>query len=46
MYETAKDSKAKVTGTGDVNLKEGENTVKITVTAEAGNTKTYTLTSP
>lgn len=44
VYATALDQKAKVTGTGDVQLKEGDNTVKVTVTAEAGNTKTYTLT--
>lgn len=31
-------------GTGKVSLKEGENTIKVVVTAEAGNTKTYTLT--
>lgn len=35
---------ATVKGTGNVSLKEGENTVKITVTSEDGkNTKTYTL---
>lgn len=46
VYATAKDTpKAKVTsGTGKVVLKEGNNTVKVTVTAEAGNTKTYILT--
>lgn len=45
VYATAKaGSKAKVAGTGDVALKEGKNTIKVTVTAEAGNTKTYTLT--
>jgi len=44
VYATAVDSKAKVTGTGKVKLKEGNNTVKVTVTAEAGNTKVYTLT--
>lgn len=45
VYATTVDSKAKVTsGTGNVSLKEGNNTVKVTVTAEAGNTKTYTLT--
>lgn len=35
---------AKVSGTGKVSLKEGINEIKVTVTAEAGNTKTYTLT--
>ncbi len=44
VYATAVDSKAKVTGRGKVKLKEGSNTVKVTVTAEAGNTKVYTLT--
>ena len=43
IYAEAVDSKATITGTGNVNLKEGSNTFKITVTAEAGNTKTYTL---
>ena len=31
-------------GTGKVALKEGDNTIKVVVTAEAGNTQTYTLT--
>ena len=44
VYATAVDSKAKITGTGKISLKEGNNTVKVTVTAEAGNTKTYNLT--
>ena len=45
VYATAKDSKAKVEGTGKVSLKEGDNTVKVKVTAEDGTTtKTYTLT--
>jgi len=44
VYATAVDSKAKISGTGNVTLKEGDNTIKVTVTAEAGNTKTYTLT--
>ncbi len=45
VYATPLDSKAKVTGTGDVSLNEGESKkVTITVTAEAGNTKTYALT--
>ena len=45
VYATPLDSNAKVTGTGDVTLKEGESKrVTVTVTAEAGNTKTYTLT--
>ena len=44
IYATAKDKNAKISGTGNVTLNEGENTFKITVTAEAGNTKTYKLT--
>lgn len=43
IYATPLDSKATVSGTGTVTLKEGANSFKITVTAEAGNTKTYTL---
>lgn len=44
IYATPMSEKAKVTGTGKISLKEGDNTAKIKVTAEAGNTKTYTLT--
>lgn len=44
VYGTALDKNAKVEGVGRVALKEGNNTVKVTVTAEAGNKKTYTLT--
>ena len=44
VYAEAKSDKAKVTGKGKVALKEGNNTIKVTVTAEAGNTKTYSLT--
>lgn len=43
VYATPVDSKAKVVGTGRVTLKEGDNTVTVTVTAEAGNTETYNL---
>lgn len=43
VYATPVDSKAKVAGTGKVSLKEGDNTVAVTVTAEAGNTETYNL---
>lgn len=43
VYATPVDSKSKVAGTGKVTLKEGDNTVAVTVTAEAGNTETYTL---
>lgn len=44
VYATAMSDKAKVEGTGKISLKEGNNIAKIKVTAEAGNTKTYTLT--
>lgn len=37
------DSKAKVSGTGNVNLNVGENTIKVNVTAEDGSIKTYTV---
>ena len=43
VYATPVDAKAKVAGTGKVSLKEGDNTVTVTVTAEAGNTETYNL---
>lgn len=44
VYAQTVDKNAKVTGTGKVQLKEGKNTVKVTVTAEDGKTtKTYTL---
>lgn len=44
VYATPKDSNATVTGTGTVKLKEGENTLKVTVTAEDGVTqKIYTI---
>ena len=43
IYATPLNSKATVSGTGTVSLKEGANSFKIVVTAEAGNTKTYTL---
>ena len=39
VYATPKDSNAKVTGTGKVSLKEGENTIKVEETAEEGTTK-------
>ena len=45
VYAEAADSKATVKGTGKVSLKEGNNTAKVTVTAEDGKTtKTYTIT--
>ena len=44
VYAQAQDSKAKVSGTGTKELKEGENIAEVTVTAEDGTTKTYTIT--
>lgn len=41
---TPEDSKAKVTVSGNTDLVEGENTVKIVVKAEDGSTKTYNIT--
>lgn len=41
---TPKNSKAKVNGAGTVQLKVGSNTVKITVTAENGSQRNFTLT--
>lgn len=43
VYATAKDSKSTISGKGYKELEVGKNTVKVVVTAEAGNTKTYTL---
>lgn len=43
VYAEAQDSNATVTGTGTVNLQEGENTINVVVTAENGTTKTYTI---
>lgn len=40
---TVADSKAKLNGTGNIKLSEGSNKVNIIVTAENGNTKTYTV---
>lgn len=45
IYAYAQDSKAKITGIGDKNLSEGNNSFDIVVTAEDGKTtKTYNLT--
>lgn len=44
IYAEPKDDKATVKYDKKVTLKEGNNVVKVVVTAEAGNTKTYTLT--
>ena len=43
VYATAADRNAKVTGTGDRNLNVGSNALNVTVTAEDGTTKTYTI---
>ena len=40
--DKAEDSQT-ITGTGDVELKEGKNTVRVVCTAEDGTTKTYTM---
>lgn len=37
------DSKAKISGLGDISLKPGSNTINITVTAENGSTKKYII---
>lgn len=44
VYGTPLGKNAKVEGTGKVKLKEGNNTISVKVTAEAGNTKIYKLT--
>lgn len=41
----AKDSKAKISGLGKINLKSGNNKITITVTAENGSKKTYLITA-
>ena len=43
IYATAKDSKAQITGTGMITLKEGLNELPIEVIAVNGNKKVYTL---
>ena len=44
VYATAVSSKAKITGTGKISLKEGKNTATVEVTSEDGtNKKTYTI---
>lgn len=43
IYATAQDSKATVSGTGNKKLETGKNTVTVTVTAEDGTKKTYTI---
>ena len=44
VYATAKDSSANISGIGSMELKEGQNTANVVVTAEDGTTKTYTIT--
>ncbi len=39
----AADEKASVKGTGEINLNPGDNTIKLTVTAENGSVKEYTI---
>lgn len=43
VYATQSDSKATVSGTGAKNLEVGKNTISVTVTAEDGTKKTYTI---
>lgn len=43
VYATAKDSKAKISGTGKKKLEDGKNALAVVVTAESGATKTYTI---
>ena len=40
---TKADSTATINGTGDINVSEGSNTIKIDVVAQNGNIKTYTV---
>ncbi len=43
IWAQAIDSKAQISGIGNVSLAQGSNTVNIVVTAENGSTRTYTL---
>ena len=43
VYAKAKDAKATLSGTGKVELKEGQNAKEVIVTAEDGTKKTYTI---
>ena len=43
VYAKAIDSKAQITGTGMIELKEGENEIKIEVIAQNGEKKAYTI---
>lgn len=40
---SVEDSKARVSGAGEINVSEGENKINLVVTAENGSTKTYTI---
>lgn len=40
---TANDSKARISGIGDIEVGEGANTINVVVEAENGSTKTYTI---
>lgn len=44
IYAEATDSKAQVTGTGDIELNEGANEAKVEVIAQDGTKKTYIIT--
>lgn len=44
LTATPSDSNATVQGDGELTLQEGENTLSLVVTAENGDTKTYTIT--
>lgn len=43
VYAKAQDSKSKISGTGKKQLQKGKNTASVTVTAEDGTKKTYTI---
>lgn len=45
VFASAEDENASVSGTGKINVSEGANKINITVTAENGSTKTYTITA-
>lgn len=45
LIATPSDSNATVQGDGELTLQEGENTLPLVVTAENGDTKTYTITA-
>ena len=44
IYAEATDSKAQITGTGEIELNEGANEAKVEVVAQDGTKKTYTIT--